>query len=57
MIVAAFDTLAYARRLKEVGVDEVQAEAPAGAVRDAITEGGAAKAEWAGPSHPARRPA
>ena len=34
MSVAAFDTLAYARRLKEAGVDEAQAEVPA------ETEGG-----------------
>ncbi len=34
MSVAAFDTLAYARRLKEAGVDEAQAEA------HAETEGG-----------------
>ena len=40
-----FDTLAYARRLKEAGVDEAQAEAHAEAVRDAITEGVATKAD------------
>ena len=38
-----FDTLAYVRLLKEVGVDEGQAEA----VRDAITEGVATKADIA----------
>ncbi len=37
-----FDTLAYARRLKEAGIDEAQAEAHAEAVRDAIMEGVAA---------------
>ena len=40
-----FDTLAYARRLKEAGVDEAQAEAHAEAVRDATTEGVATKAD------------
>ena len=40
----AFDTLAYARRLKEAGVDDAQAEAHAEAVRDAVTEGVATKA-------------
>ena len=43
--VLAFDTLAYARRLKEAGVDDAQAEAHAEAVRDAVTEGVATKAE------------
>ena len=42
-----FDTLVYARRLKEAGVDEAQAEAHAEAVRDAITEGVATKADIA----------
>ena len=41
----AFDTLAYARKLKAVGVDEAQAEAHAEAVRDAVTEGVATKAD------------
>ena len=45
--VPGFDTLAYARRLKEAGVDEAQAEAHAEAVRDAITEGAATKADLA----------
>ena len=45
--VHGFDTLAYARRLKEAGVDEAQAEAHAEAVRDAITEGVATKADIA----------
>ncbi len=40
-----FDTLAYARRLKAAGVDEAQAEAHAEAVRDAVTEGVATKAD------------
>ena len=42
-----FDTLAYARRLKAAGVDEAQAEAHAEAVRDAVTEGVATKADLA----------
>ena len=42
-----FDTLAYARRLKEAGVAEAQAEAHAEAVRDAITEGAATKTDIA----------
>ena len=46
--VLAFDTLAYARRLKEAGVATAQAEAPAEAVRDAVTEGVATKADIAG---------
>ena len=42
-----FDTLSYARRLKDAGVDETQAEAHAEAVRDAITQGVASKADIA----------
>ena len=42
-----FDTLSYARRLKDAGVDEKQAEAHAEAVRDAITQGVATKADIA----------
>ena len=42
-----FDTLSYARRLKAAGVDERQAEAHAEAVRDAITQGVATKADIA----------
>ena len=42
-----FDTLSYARRLKDAGVDESQAEAHAEAVRDAITQGVATKADIA----------
>ena len=42
-----FDTLAYARPLKEAGVDEAQAEAHAKAVRDAVTEGVATKTDLA----------
>ena len=45
MTATGFDTLAYARRLKEAGVDEAQAEAHAEAVRDAMTEGVATKAD------------
>ena len=40
-----FDTLSYARRLEDAGVDEKQAEAHAEAVRDAMTRGAAAKAD------------
>ena len=42
-----FDTLAYARRLKEAGVDEAQAEAHVEAVRDTVTEGVATKTDLA----------
>ena len=42
-----FDTLVYARRLKEAGVDDAQAEAHAEAMRDAITESVATKADIA----------
>lgn len=42
-----FDALTYARRLKEAGIDEAQAEAHAEAVRDAIMEGAATKADIA----------
>ena len=42
-----FDTLSYARRLKDAGVDEKQAEAHAEAVRDAMTQGVATKADIA----------
>ena len=45
--VTGFDTLSYARRLKAVGVDEAQAETHAEAVRDAITQGVATKADLA----------
>ena len=45
MTATAFDTLSYARRLKEAGVDEAQAEVHAEAVRDAVTEGVATKAD------------
>ena len=41
----AFDTLAHARRLKVAGVGEAQAEAHAEAVRDAVTEGVATRAD------------
>ena len=47
MTTTGFDTLAYTRRLKAAGVDEGQAEAHAEAVRDAITEGVATKADLA----------
>ena len=42
-----FDTLAYARRLKEVSMSDEQAEAHAEAVRDAVTGGVAAKTDIA----------
>ena len=42
-----FDTLSYARRLKDAGVGEKQSEAHAEAVRDAITQGVATKADIA----------
>ena len=41
------DTLAYARRLKSAGVDPEQAEAHADAMRDAVTEGAATRADLA----------
>ena len=44
---AGFDTFAYARRLKEAGVSDEQAEAHAEAVRDAVTRGVAAKSDIA----------
>ena len=40
-----FDTLSYARRLKDAGVGEKQAEAHAEAVRDAMTQGAASKVD------------
>ena len=41
----AFDTLAYARKLKAAGVDGAQAEAHAEAMRDALTQGLATKGD------------
>ena len=41
----AFDTLAYAQRLKAAGVAEEQAEAHAQALRDAVTETAVSKAD------------
>ena len=41
----AFDTLAYARRLREAGVSEVQAGASAEALRAAFAEGVVTKAD------------
>jgi len=41
----AFDTLAYARKRKAAGVGEAQAEAHGEAVRDAVTEGVATRAD------------
>ena len=43
--VPGFDTLSYARRLKDAGVDEAQAEAHAEAIRDAMTRDVATKAD------------
>jgi hypothetical protein len=40
---AAFDTLRFARRLREAGFNEIQAEAMAEAFRDASTEALATK--------------
>ncbi len=42
-----FDTLAYARRLKDAGVSDEQAEAHAEAFRDALTRGAADKSDTA----------
>ena len=39
-----FDTLSYARRLKDAGVDDAQAEAHAEAARDHVVEAVATKA-------------
>ena len=47
MSIAAFDTYAAAKKLREAGFDERQAEAAIGMVRDAFTEGVATKAEIA----------
>ena len=44
----AFDTLVYARKLKDAGVPDAQAEAHAEAVRDALTESVATKADIRG---------
>ncbi len=41
----AFDTLSYARRLKQAGMPEAQAEAVAEATRDAIAADAATKAD------------
>ena len=42
-----FDTLSYARRLKDAGVDDAQAEAHAEAARDHVVEVVATKADIA----------
>ena len=47
MSIAAFDTYAAAKKLREAGFDERQAEAAISMVRDAFTEGVATKAEIA----------
>jgi hypothetical protein len=41
----AFDTLSYARRLKQAGMPEAQADSVAEATRDAITGDVATKAD------------
>ena len=43
--VVAFDTLAYARKLKAAGVDGAQAEAHAEAIRDSLMQGLATKGD------------
>ena len=45
MTVATFDTCAAAKRLRDAGFDESQAEAAVAMVRDAFTEGVATKAD------------
>ena len=45
MSVAAFDTYAAAKALRDAGFDERQAEAAVAMVRDAVTEGVATKAD------------
>ncbi|MFO1430303.1 MAG: DUF1640 domain-containing protein [Candidatus Competibacteraceae bacterium] len=40
MTTTAFDTLAYAKRLREAGVPEPQAEAQAAALADALRQSG-----------------
>ena len=47
MAEAAFDTLAYARRLKKAGVTDTLAEAHADALRAAFDEGTATRADLA----------
>ena len=42
-----FDTLSYARRLEDAGVDDAQAEAHAEAARDHVVEAVATKADIA----------
>ena len=45
----AFDTLSYARRLKQAGVPEMQAEAMADATRELVVQEFATKADLAAP--------
>ena len=47
MTVATFDTYAAAKRLREAGFDEGQAEAAVVVIRDAVTEGVATKTDIA----------
>ncbi len=47
MAIAAFNPLALARRLKDVGMDEPQAEAVADGLHEAVTENVATKADIA----------
>ena len=48
MTVATFDAYAAAKALRQAGFDEAQAEAAVAMARDAVTEGGATKADLAG---------
>lgn len=47
MAFSAFDTLSFVKRLVAAGVEQSQAEAHAEAIRDAMTEGVATKADIA----------
>lgn len=47
MTVATFDTYAAAKRLRDAGFDEGQAEAAVVVIRDAVTEGVATKTDIA----------
>ncbi len=47
MTVATFDAYAAAKALREAGFDKAQDEAAVAMVRDAVTEGGATKADLA----------
>lgn len=47
MTVATFDSYAAAKRLREAGFDEGQAEAAVAVIRDAVTEGVVTKTDVA----------